>query len=204
QGLRSGLGVTTEQLRAYIAQVPVFQDENKQFSRDRYQEFLRAREMTAPMFENRLRHDLLISLQQDAYVDTSFVPRTVAERLARHILITVDKSAPDAEKQKARALAESLSAELRKNPAKFAELAKKHSQDPGSAAKGGELGAFPRGVMVKAFDDAVFSMKPEEVSAPVETEYGYHVLRVTGITPGEVKSFEQARPEIERELKKIG
>src|SRR5687767_9452585 len=74
QGLRSGLGISTDQLRAYIAQVPVFQDENKQFSRDRYQEFLRARETSAPAFENRLRHDLLISLLSDAYADTSFVP----------------------------------------------------------------------------------------------------------------------------------
>src|SRR4029079_11013455 len=74
----------------------------------------------------------------------------------------------------------------------------------GSAAKGGELGSFPRGAMVKAFDEAVFSMKPGETSGPVETEYGYHIIRVSGVTPGEVKSFEQARPEIERELKKIG
>jgi len=56
--------------------------------------------------------------------------------------------------------------------------------------------------MVKGFDDAVFSMKAGEISAPVETEYGYHIIRVTGINPGQVKSFEQARPEIERELKK--
>jgi peptidyl-prolyl cis-trans isomerase D len=56
--------------------------------------------------------------------------------------------------------------------------------------------------MVKAFDDAVFSMKVGEISAPVESEYGYHIIRLTGITPGQVRSFEQARPEIEKELKK--
>jgi peptidyl-prolyl cis-trans isomerase D len=293
QGVRAGLGITTEQLRGYIAQVPIFQDESKQFSKERYQEFLRARNTNAAAFENRLRHDLMISLLNDAYTDTNFVPRTVAERLARlteqqrevsralvspekfastvkleegaakkyydeqqsefriaeqvrveyvtlsaeammplvkvdpadvkkfydqnqrqfgtaetreasHILIAVDKGAPEAEKQKARALAESIAAEAKKNPERFAELAKKHSQDPGSAAKGGELGSFSRGAMVKPFDDAVFSMKPGEISGPIETEYGYHVIRLTGVTPGQMKTFEQARPEIERELKKTG
>jgi peptidyl-prolyl cis-trans isomerase D len=56
--------------------------------------------------------------------------------------------------------------------------------------------------MVKAFDAAVFSMKPGEISAPVETEYGYHIIRVTGVAPGQIKPFEQVRPEIENELKK--
>jgi peptidyl-prolyl cis-trans isomerase D len=123
-------------------------------------------------------------------------------REASHILITVDKAAGDGAKEKARALAEQISGELKKDPSRFAELAKKHSQDPGSAAKGGALGSFPRGSMVKAFDDAVFSMKAGEISAPVESEYGYHVIRVTGVTPAQMRSFEQARPEIEKELAK--
>jgi peptidyl-prolyl cis-trans isomerase D len=110
-------------------------------------------------------------------------------RQASHILIAVDKSAGDDAKRK-------------KNPAAFAELAKKHSQDPGSAAKGGELGSFGRGSMVKAFDDAVFGMKVGEISAPIETEYGYHIIRVTGVTPAQMRTFEQARPEIEKELAK--
>jgi peptidyl-prolyl cis-trans isomerase D len=123
-------------------------------------------------------------------------------RQASHILIAVDKSAgPDA-RAKAKAQAEQIAAEARKNPASFAELAKKHSQDPGSAANGGDLGTFTRGSMTKAFDDAVFSMKVGEISAPVETEYGYHIIRVTGVTPGQMKSFEQVRPDVEKELKK--
>ena len=91
---------------------------------------------------------------------------------------------------------------MKKNPSSFAELAKKHSQDPGSAANGGDLGSFSRGSMVKAFDDAVFSMKVGDISPPVESEYGYHIIRVTGVTPGQTKSLEQARPDIEKELKK--
>ena len=80
--LRSGMTVTPEQLRAYISQAPVFQ-ENGQFSRERYQQFLRDRNWTAATFENQLRRDLLLTQLNDAYAATSFVPRTVAERLLR-------------------------------------------------------------------------------------------------------------------------
>ena len=114
----------------------------------------------------------------------------------------MDKSADAAARQKAKAKADEVAAELKKNPNSFAELAKKYSQDPGSAAKGGDLGTFSRGSMVKGFDDAVFSMKVGEISGPVETEYGYHIIRVTTINAGSIKSFDQVRPEIERELKK--
>jgi peptidyl-prolyl cis-trans isomerase D len=123
-------------------------------------------------------------------------------RQASHILIAVDKSAGAEAKAKARAQAEQIANEVKKSPTSFAELAKKYSQDPGSAAKGGDLGSFSRGSMVKAFDDAVFSMKVGEISSPVESEYGYHIIRLTGITPGQARSFEQARPEIEKEIKK--
>jgi peptidyl-prolyl cis-trans isomerase D len=135
----------------------------------------------------------------DAHQQQFGVPES---RQASHILIAVDKSANSEAKQKARAQAEQVSNDAKKNPASFPELAKKYSQDPGSAAKGGELGSFSRGSMVKAFDDAVFGMKVGEISGPVESEYGYHIIRLTGITPGQTRSFEQVRPEIETELKK--
>lgn len=288
--LRSGMTVTPEQLRAYIMQAPVFQEDG-QFSPARYEQFLKGRSETAVGFENRVRQDLILTQLADAYSDSSFVPRTVAERLLRiteqqrevsravisaekfasavkleegaakkyydshqdefripeqvrveyvtlsmesllsqiqvdaaevrkyydenqrqfgvsesrqasHILITVDKAAGAEAKEKARARAEQIANEAKKNPSSFPDLAKKNSEDPGSAAKGGDLGSFSRGSMVKAFDDAVFTMKVGEISSPVESEYGYHVIRVTGITPGQVRSFEQARPDIEKELKK--
>src|SRR5690606_595762 len=90
----------------------------------------------------------------------------------------------------------------KKNPKIFAGLAKKNSQDPGSAAKGGDLGFFERGAMVKPFEDAVFSMKAGEISPPVESEFGYHIIRLDVVRGGKSKSFEEARPEIEAELKK--
>ena len=121
-------------------------------------------------------------------------------RQASHILITADAS-PEA-KKKAKARADELYGQLKKNPKDFVALAKQHSQDPGSAANGGDLGFFERGSMVKPFDDAVFSMKAGEISAPVESEFGYHIIRLTMVRAGKGKSFEEARPEIETELKK--
>lgn len=288
--LEMGLTVTPEQVRAAIAQIPAFQ-ENGQFSMELYQQYLRSRSQRAVSFENSVRQDVLLRMLAASYSDTTFVPRTVAERLLRiteqkrevastvisperftdqvkleadaakkyyeanqdefripeqvrveylaltgdtvqrqiqidpaevkqyyesnqrqfgapetrqasHILIAVDNSASEDEKKKARALAEQVHAEVKKDPERFAELAKKHSQDPGSAAKGGELGTFTRGSMVKAFDDAVFEMKVGEISPPVESEFGFHIIRVTGVTPGQARSFDEVRSEIEAELKK--
>ena len=91
------------------------------------------------------------------------------ERRARHILIQAAKDAPADVRQKAKAKAEALLAEARKNPAGFADLAKKNSDDPGSAPNGGDLDFFGRGAMVKPFEDAAFAMKPGEISNVVES-----------------------------------
>jgi peptidyl-prolyl cis-trans isomerase D len=121
------------------------------------------------------------------------------ERRASHILIISDA---DSDKTKAKAKAEEVLKEVQKSPAKFAELAKKYSQDPGSAEKGGDLGFFSRGMMVKAFDDSVFKQKEGEISGLVQSEFGYHIIKVTGIKAGKLRSIEEARPEIEAELKR--
>ena len=91
---------------------------------------------------------------------------------------------------------------MQKNPAAFADIAKKNSDDPGSAAKGGDLDFFARGAMVKPFEDAAFALKPGEISGIVETDFGYHIIKVDGVRGGEKKSFEQVRPEIEDEVRK--
>ena len=128
---------------------------------------------------------------------------TVAEeRRASHILIKAEKDAPAADRAKAKAKAEALLAEVRKSPAQFAELARKNSDDPGSAAKGGDLDFFGRGAMVKPFEDTVFKLKMGEISDVVETDFGYHVMTLTAIRGGESKPFEAVRGEIEVELRK--
>jgi peptidyl-prolyl cis-trans isomerase D len=124
------------------------------------------------------------------------------ERRASHILISVKPGASDEDKRKARARAEDLLTKLRASPGSFAELAKKESGDPGSAAKGGDLGFFSRGMMVRPFEEAAFHLKPGEISDIVESDFGFHIIKVTGVKPGKVKPFEQVRPEIELQLKK--
>ncbi len=123
------------------------------------------------------------------------------ERRVSHILVKADKDAPKAERDKARAKAETLLAEVRKSPDSFAEIARKNSDDEGSAAKGGDLDFFGRGAMVKPFEDAAFGLKPGETSGIVESDFGYHIIRVTGARGGEKKSFESVKPQIEAEVR---
>lgn len=128
---------------------------------------------------------------------------TVAEeRRASHILIKTDKDGKPDERAKAKAKAEDLLAQARKNPAQFADLARKNSQDEGSAATGGDLDFFGRGAMVKPFEDAAYALKQGEISPLVESEFGYHIIQLTGVRGGEKKSFESLRAEIEAEVRK--
>jgi peptidyl-prolyl cis-trans isomerase D len=124
------------------------------------------------------------------------------ERRASHILIKVERSAPAPERAKARAKAEEILAQVRKNPAEFAALAKKNSQDEGSGANGGDLDFFSRGAMVKEFDAAVYAMKQGEISNLVETDFGFHIIQLTGTRGGEKKPFEAVRAEVENEVRK--
>ncbi len=124
------------------------------------------------------------------------------QRRASHILIAVKRGAGDAEKASARERAAQILSQLRKSPGSFAELAKKTSGDPGSASQGGDLGFFSRGMMVRPFEDAAFRLKPNQISDLVESDFGFHIIKITGVKAGKMKSFEAARLEIERELKK--
>lgn len=123
------------------------------------------------------------------------------ERRASHILINADKGASAAERDAARAKAQALLAEVQKSPNQFAELARKNSQDTGSAAKGGDLDFFGRGAMVKPFEEAAFALKKGETSGVVETEFGFHIIRVTDIKQPEQKSFESQRAKLEQEVR---
>jgi len=125
-------------------------------------------------------------------------------RQASHIFISVDAGAGAEAKQQAQARAGEIHKQLQKAPASFAELAKKLSEDPGSAAKGGDLGTIGRGAMkdVPEFEDALFKLKPGEISAPVASKLGFHIIRLTALQPAKIKPFEEARVEIERDLRK--
>jgi peptidyl-prolyl cis-trans isomerase D len=121
------------------------------------------------------------------------------QRRASHILIGFGANASVEQKQAAKAKAEALLATIKKNPKSFEELAIKNSQDPGSAAKGGDLGSFGRGAMVKPFEDAAFSMKVNQLSDLVESEFGYHIIKLTEIT-GQSSDFQSLKAQIKGEL----
>ncbi len=124
-----------------------------------------------------------------------------AERRASHILIAAPKSMSAADREKARQKAEALLAQVKKAPATFADVAKKNSEDPGSAEKGGDLDFFTRGAMVKPVEDAVFDMKVGDISNVVTTDFGFHIIKLTDVREPKVRSFEEMRPELEAELK---
>lgn len=264
-----GLTVSPVQLQQTIAAIPRFQDANGQFSLDKYKAFLDERQMTGPMFEERVSRDLLMQAQTSPLIEGQITSRILTDRLAAilgetravravvltpqsmasqvktddatvaayyqanqarfkapesvrlnyvvlsqavlaqeivptedevrsyydqhqaefsseqrrasHILLTVPQGASAQDRAKIQAQAEAILAQVRANPASFEQLARTRSQDPGSAAKGGDLGFFARGAMVKSFNDAVFSMKPGQISGLVKSEFGYHIIRLDAI-----------------------
>ena len=119
------------------------------------------------------------------------------QRRASHILISVPADADEAAKAKAREKAEAVLAQVKAAPEKFDELAKANSDDSGSAEQGGDLGFFARDMMVKPFSDAAFGMKEGEISGLVQSEYGFHIIKVTGAKGSGEKPFEEVRPELE-------
>jgi peptidyl-prolyl cis-trans isomerase D len=126
---------------------------------------------------------------------------TPEERRAAHILIAVKANASQAESDAAKSRAEDLLQQVSKNPASFADLARKYSQDPGSAANGGDLGFFGRGMMVKPFEDAVYALSVGQVSGLVKSDFGYHVIKLIAIKPSRISPFDEVRDGIRSKLR---
>ncbi len=119
---------------------------------------------------------------------------------AAHILIRVDQKASAEQRAAKRKLAEKILAEAKAGK-DFAELARKYSDDPGSAAKGGDLGYFPRGAMVKPFEQAAFSLKPGEISGIVETPFGYHIIKSEGYIEAGLKPLTAVTDQVKEGLR---
>ena len=127
--------------------------------------------------------------------------RQVEQRRASHILLALEKNAAADKVKAAEEKAASLLDRLRKAPSDFAVLAKQNSQDPGSAAKGGDLDWFGRGAMVKPFEDAAFALKEGELSGIVRSDFGLHIIKVTGIRPERQKPLDEVSSQIASELR---
>lgn len=118
---------------------------------------------------------------------------------ASHILVTVKSDAPQADKDAARKKIDDLLAQV-KGGKDFAEVAKANSDCP-SKEQGGDLGFFGRGAMVQPFEDTAFAMKEGEISDVIETQFGYHIIKLTGRKPEHQSSFDEVKESIQQSLK---
>jgi peptidyl-prolyl cis-trans isomerase SurA len=208
-----GLGVTDAELEAAMADVRRQNNatEEGQFERllasegftlAAYKDFLRKQMGRMKLVQMRVTPKVKVSEEdlKAAYTQYSKMETGDSEVHARHILVQVDPSAPAEKVDAARKKAEALAAEARKPGVDFAALAKAKSEGP-SAADGGDLGYFKRGVMVPAFERVAFSLNEGEVSEPVRTQFGWHILKVEEKRAVDVAPFEQVKGELEAKLK---
>lgn len=128
--------------------------------------------------------------------------KTPEQRRASHILINAPKDAPTADKAAAKAKAEKILEQVRKSPGDFAKLAKENSQDSVSAERGGDLNFFGKGDMVKPFEDAAFALKEGEISGLVQSDFGFHIIRVTGIKAPATRELSEVKANIAAEIKR--
>ncbi|HEV2881565.1 MAG TPA: peptidylprolyl isomerase [Pyrinomonadaceae bacterium] len=138
-----------------------------------------------------------------AHILVNARPQTISQELQREQGLTGDALAAAVRRELE--LRRALAAELRREAARaegahFAELARARSDDAATRERGGDLGTFAHGAHTRAFDDAAFKLKPGEVSEVVETEYGYHVIKLTGREPARAVRLEEAAPEIRTRL----
>jgi hypothetical protein len=131
--------------------------------------------ITANVRLRRFMEQVSGSLRGDSASEASYNQAQGGILAARHILFAFPGGASQEQKDSVRRRAAAVRAQL--SSANFADMARRHSNDPGSAARGGDLGAFGREEMVKPFSDAVAALRPGEISNPVETQYGYHIVQ---------------------------
>jgi peptidyl-prolyl cis-trans isomerase D len=198
--------VSTVSFQSFMPQVKVDDAEMKKYYEQNQNQF-QVQEQAKVEYAKFSADDLLAKVEVSKeemskyYQDHQGDFGAPEERRASHILISVRATAPQAEQDAAKARAEQLLQQARQNPARFAELAKKNSQDPGSAANGGDLGFFGRGMMVKPFDDAVFALKVGEISGLVKSDFGYHIIKLAAIHPARILPLDEAREGIFNKLR---
>jgi peptidyl-prolyl cis-trans isomerase D len=200
------VNVSAISFQTFMSQAKVEDSELKQYYEQNKNEF-QVQEQAKVEYVKFSADDLLAKVEvnkedvRNYYEGHQSEYGTQEERRAAHILIAVKPTAPQAEQDAAKAKAEQVLEQARKNPAKFDELAKNNSQDPGSAANGGDLGYFGRGAMVKPFEDAVFALKVGEISDLVKTDFGYHIIKLVAIKPSRILPFDEAREGIANKLR---
>ena len=184
-------------------------------SAEAFAKVLGERKLTIEQLRADTRRDLIVAklLRDEVETKAAVTPEQVndfytknpaqfqqGERVrASHILISIPRGGDASAKAQARTKAESVLKDV-KSGKDFAALAKEHSQDPGSAVQGGDLGYFTQGQMVGPFNDAAFSLKPGATSELVETEFGFHIIRVVDKQAGRAVPLDEVRPRLEEFL----
>jgi peptidyl-prolyl cis-trans isomerase D len=186
---REGLAASDEEVAKYF-------DEHK----DTYRIGEKRKVRYVTIDQEALRAKATVTGQQieRSYNDNAQQYSTPEQVRASHILIKTTGKAEEDDTAKKKA--EDLLAQIKKG-ADFAELAKKNSQDEGSAVKGGDLDFFPRGQMVPEFDKVAFELQPGQVSDLVKSQFGYHIIKVTDKKPATTKTLAEVRGQIEDQLK---
>ena len=187
-------------------------------SEDVFMQMLEQRKLTLEKMRSDARQDMAVAkmIQDEVEAKTAVKPEQVTDFYAKnpdqfkenervrasHILIAFPENADAAAKGQARTKAEQVLKDVKAGK-DFAALAKQHSQDPGSAANGGDLGFFQQGQMVGPFNDAAFSLPPGSISDLVETNFGYHIIKVAEKQPGRTVPLEEVRPQVEQYLQNV-
>ncbi len=186
----------------YVDQIQVSEEEITAYYQQQPQEFNTPEEVAVDYIELNLADlarqvDVSDAEVRDFYDQhqENYVSQQ-PQRKVRHILVKVDA---DNDEQTAREKIEAISTRIN-NGEDFATIAKTESQDPGSASQGGDLGFISPGVMDKAFEQAVFQLGQNELSQPVRTRFGYHLIEVTEIKPQELRPFEEVKAQIRKDL----
>lgn len=198
--------VTVAEIKSsdFISQVNVDDAEVKSYY-EKHKAKFQVPEQVKLEFVRFSANDLIIKMQVTEEDAKKFYEENAAnfqgdeKRRASHILIAFNSASSQQAKDEAKKRAEQILSDVKKNPAKFSEIAKKNSQDPGSAEKGGDLGVFGRGAMVKPFEDAVYSMKLGQISDLVLSDFGYHIIKLTEVV-GQSQSFDTLKGQIRAEL----
>jgi peptidyl-prolyl cis-trans isomerase C len=213
EGRARNVTVPDSEVDARIAQV------RAQFpSEEEFTKMLAERKMSLDQVKSDVRRDLTITKLIDAEIASKIAvtPEQVNDFYAKnpdqfkqgesvrasHILISVPKGADAAAKAQARTKAETVLKDA-KGGKDFAALAKEHSADPGSAANGGDLGFFQQGQMVGPFNDAAFTLAPGTISDLVETEFGFHIIKVIEKKEGRTIPLEEVKPQVEQYLERL-
>lgn len=203
---RRDIGYLVLPLERFLADVEAGDEEVERYYQDHKERYVVPERVKVAYLEldlEEMREGIEVSEEtlRQTYEERAEQFSSPEERRVRHILIEVPRDGGDEAEAAAKAEAERLLARLDEGAA-FAELAREHSDDPGSAEEGGDLGFMGKGVMDEAFEQAAFSLEPGEPGGPVRSAFGYHIIKVEEVRGGDVQPFEEVRDQLKQRVQR--